>query len=328
MNYVKVCRGGVLEVYTGNQSKVIPMDSDSALRVLNKKIIIDPDLTLQDYFELFITYPVFGQLEDFLDNFIDRYKDEKLLGFPSKKMYNEDEDDWIHLTHIVLSKKVDVNKSEPMDVESYIEVSGKGIYLQDDEDEQYKKGDICESCGIELSDFITMLDCKLELTVPSVNVYKNRYNYCTDKYTFSVSENDSGYTLFEFITSIIWELSFFGCPCSVDEQAQELRDTVENIENGEEELIELTKDSKLFQDFDENAYVKKQYLKKIAWLKEQIKNAEKDKKFWNNQTHSDNIEILNYIDKYIEEKNSEIEKMEQLLKKLVNELYIPSVWEE
>lgn len=54
----------------------------------------------------------------------------------------------------------------------------------------------------------------------------------------------------------------------------------------------------------------------------------KDKKFWNNQTHSDNIEILNYIDKYIEEKNSEIEKMEQLLKKLVNELYIPSVWEE
>ena len=123
-------------------------------------------------------------------------------------------------------------------------------------------------------------------------------------------------------------MSFFGCPCSVDEQAQELRDTVENIENGEEELIELTKDSKLFQDFDENAYVKKQYLKKIAWLKEQIKNAEKDKEFWNNQTHSDNIEILNYIDKYIEEKNSEIEKMEQLLKKLVNELYIPSVWEE
>ena len=207
---------------------------------------------------------------------------------------------------------------------SYIKVDGRGIYLQDDKDGQYKKGDICESCGIELTDFITMLDCKLILTVPSVNVYKNSYNYCTDTYTLSVSDTDSGYTLFEFITSIVWELSFFGCPCSIDEQAQELCDMVESIKNGEEELIEFTKDSEFY--FDENKYAQEKYLKKIDWLKEQIKNAEKDRKYW--ETNPDNIEIRNHIDMYIKEKNDEIERMEELLKKTVNDSYTPPVWME
>lgn len=323
MHHVKVCRGGVLEAYNKNQSKVIPVGSDLALRILNKKIVIDPDFTLQDYFELFVNYPVLSRLEDFLDNFTDRYKDEKSQGFPSKKIQDE-EDDWIHLTHIVVSKQTDIDQSDPTEVESYIKVDGRGIYLQDDEDGQYKKGDICESCGIELTDFITMLDCKLILTVPSVNVYKNSYNYCTDTYTLSVSDTDSGYTLFEFITSIVWELSFFGCPCSIDEQAQELCDMVENIKNGEEELIEFTKDSEFY--FDENKYAQEKYLKKIDWLKEQIKNAEKDRKYW--ETNPDNIEIRNHIDMYIKEKNAEIERMEELLKKTVNDSYTPPVWME
>lgn len=305
MVYVKVCRDGELRICDNTSSKIIPMGSDLVFRALNKKIVIDPDFTLQDYFEMFLKYPFLKHLEDFLENFIDRYEDEKIKGFPSKK---NDEDDWINLTHIVVSKKTYVNKSEPTDVESGIEVNGKGIYLKDDENGEYKKGDICESCGIELSDFITMLDCKIKLEVPSVIVSEDRYGYCSDAYLESVSDHDSGYTLFEFVTSIIWELSFFGCPCSIDEQAQDFQDTVERIESGEEELIEVTNINSLFNKFDMNDYEKKEHMKRIDWLKKQIETAVKDRRQFDHKP-----EILEKIDAYIKAKESEIKEVEKSL---------------
>lgn len=305
MTYVKVCRGGELRICDNTNSKIIPAGSDLVFKVLNKKIVIDSDFTLQDYFEMFLKYPFLQHLEDFLKNFIDRYKDEKDQGFPSK---NIDDDDWINLTHITVSKKTYVNKSKPADVESGIEVNGKGIYLKDDENGEYKKGDICESCGIELSDFITMLDCKIKLEVPSVTVSEDRYGYCSDTYLESVSDHDSGYTLFEFVTSIIWELSFFGCPCSIDEQAQDFQDTVERIESGEEELIEVTNINSLFNKFDMNDYEKKEHMKRIDWLKKQIETAVKDRRQFDHKP-----EILEKIDAYIKAKESEIKEVEKLL---------------
>lgn len=306
MTYVKVCRGGELRICDNTSSKIIPMGSDLVFRALNKKIVIDSDFTLQDYFEMFLKYPFLQHLEDFLKNFIDRYKDEKDQGFPSKNI--EDDDGWIDLTHIVVSKETHVVKTEPTEAESYIRVDGKGMYLQDDENDQYKKGDICESCGIELTDFITMLDCRIELKVPSVTVSEDRYNYCSDTYLESVSDCDSGYTLFEFVTSIIWELSFFGCPCSIDERAQEFQDTVERIETGEEELIEVTNINDLFNESDMNNYEKREHMKRIDWLKKQIENAIKDKKYWDHKP-----EVLDKIDNYIKAKESEIKEVERLL---------------
>lgn len=312
MSYVKVCRGGEL-YYCNNTNdekelKKVSIGSYNALMLLNKKIIIDPDFTLQDYFELFVNYPVFNKLEDFLENFVDRYKDEKSQGFPSKHNVPDEDDEWIDLTCITVSKETHVNKTDPVNAESYIKVDGRGIYLQDDENGEYKKGGICESCGIELTDFITMLDCKIELEIPSIIVSENGHQYCRDVYTESVSEYDSGYTLFEFITSIIWELSFFGCPCNIDEHAQDLQDTVERIENGEEELIDVTNTDDLFNQFNMNDYVRKEYVKRLEWLKKQIETAVKDKKYWEH-----NPGVLLKISEYIKAKEDEIKEVEELI---------------
>lgn len=184
---------------------------------LDKKIKIDDGYTLRDYFKVFKNFDGLALLDGFIYDYLE-YIDK----CPIENCINDD------INYIELYKVCEVEKWEKdriMDV--YCSVHG--INKNDKECEYYSLSFIKLE---ELLDTpIKLIDGKCKI-VTSYCDYSDDNKIENDMEIFNKNFNfKSHVTLYDFMKSIIWELSFYGTPEETEEKSNELKEIMDEVED-------------------------------------------------------------------------------------------------
>jgi len=193
------------------------------LGFLNEVVELEEGFTIRDWFKLVINYSDLQKLDNFFPEFIEEY-----LNCPENGCVDtENEINEIEIQKIINIDKIEDEKNE---CNIYIDISGNGNNYEGGQNIKF---------GIELLPLKNYLDVPLKLLpVVFIEDMKNR------------NEAKINYSLFELITSYIYEISFFGTPRKRDEQSDELKKSVEEIKSGKmktypfnfDEIEEVEKD--------------------------------------------------------------------------------------
>jgi len=157
-------------------------DNEDILSFLDEEFVLEDGFTVKNYFELFNNYGMLINLDLFIPSYLEEYE----------KVRNNDVSS-TSLTKIIIRKVFEFFKDK---LKSYVLVDGYS-----DSENQIFAIDF-----MELSDLIHL---KIEIAKASI-VYDDM---STKEFEYSLS-------FYNFIKSIIWELSFYGNP----EQSRETRD--------------------------------------------------------------------------------------------------------
>lgn len=224
---LKLKHGGILE-RTG--FKIETQDvTDISISYLHEDIEFDDNVTLRDLFlvinkELELFNLIFG-------NWIDEYTNVILCGVPESEEENN------QIDHLLVSLEIE-NEGEEYNIPSFPEFHGVGICKEPFE--TYKEGDEIK-WGISFSPMQKFADTLLVLD-PFVHVYNSKTKE-NKKYP------SSGYTFFNVIQGILYEISFHGGPEATKRVLDDLTAQVERIEAGEEELFSA---DDFFEDLKNN----------------------------------------------------------------------------
>jgi hypothetical protein len=208
---LKLKHGGILE-RTG--FKIETQDvTDIAISYLHEDIEFDDNVTLRDLFlvinkELELFNLIFG-------NWIDEYTNVILCGVPESEEENN------QIDHLLVSLEIE-NEGEEYNIPSFPEFHGVGICKEPFE--TYKEGDEIK-WGISFSPMQKFADTLLVLD-PFVHVYNSKTK---EKNTYP----SSGYTFFNVIYAIVYEISFHGGPEDTEKVFDSLNDQIKKIKSGE-----------------------------------------------------------------------------------------------
>lgn len=214
MENIKICKGGIIKFI--KEQKFHKINPDNALIVLlEDNFILEEGFKLYDYFKLFENYPLLipivtrYYIEDYLEEFHKSIKNIEI---------KKDED------YIFLKKTASEDILDKQETYINIDVS---LY-EPSTDTNY---------AIEMSPLKNLLGYNIKLIEDIEDSSKTIIN-----------ENKvlkANWTVYEFITEIISELSFCGPPQERNEMSENLNKMVEEIENGTVELVECDLDELL-----------------------------------------------------------------------------------
>jgi len=187
------------------------------LSLLSEIIELEDNFTVRDWFKLINNYLLFQMLDNYMEDYIQEYK-------------NCPENNCIDLEHQVKNicfKKIgQIEKykdSENKYFNTYVDVFGLG---EDIEETNY---------GIDFWPLKNYLDIPIKL-LPGI--------ICNDDFTIKdvtkthlTEKVNVDYTLYEFIKSFVYEISFYGTPEEKNKKGEELKEMVNKIDRGEVELI-------------------------------------------------------------------------------------------
>lgn len=209
------------------------MDDSYLLSLLNTTVVLEEGFTVRDWFKFIINYPIYQKLDLFTLDFLEEYYD-----CPSKGCFDPDG----KLMEVILQKIISTENYEPDKEELYeceIFMDIYGIYK--DKDTHY---------GIEFTPLKEYLDIPMKLSngliskttaiLKEVKENKKKKKTYSD-YTYDYKREDVKvyYTLFDVITSFIYEISFFGSPKKRDEKNKELTREMEDIRSGKAKTYPL-----------------------------------------------------------------------------------------
>ena len=214
---LKLKHHGILE-RTNHKNETYDV-TDRAISFLHEKISFDEDVTLRDLFlvinkDLSLFTLIFG-------NWMDEYTDVILNKTPDIQENDDEPVDYLRVYWFV------ENGGEEYNIPLFPYFDGIGICRKDTE--YYKAGEeikwgICSS----MQNYVDIL-LKLEEKTTV-------YNYKTKEYkTYPAT----GYTLFNVIQAIIWEISFYGSPDDTNKMMESFREQIQRIKNGEEKVYSM-----------------------------------------------------------------------------------------
>ena len=224
-------------ISTGNDN-----EDSYLLSLLNTTVELDDEFTVRDWFKLIINYPVYQKLDLFTPSFLNEYYNCPEAGCldPDGKLQE------IIIQKLISTENFDPEKEELYECEIYMDICGR----YEDEDTHY---------GIEFTPLKDYLDTPMKLldgiitkTIPilkEIKETKKKKRHSNYTYDYKKEEVRVYYTLFEFITSFIYEISFFGTPERRDKKSKELCETMEDVKSGKAKTIPLDLD-KLIRDKD------------------------------------------------------------------------------
>jgi hypothetical protein len=174
--------------------------------LLNKTICLEDNYTVRDYFKLILNYPIFQKLDPYFKSFIEEYN-----SCPESNCINSDNTlDYIQFKKIIDINNFDLEKNQIEECDIFIDICG-----------------ISESEEISYSiDFVPLKDY-LDLPIKLANGVISTSIYNTKKEKKKRYKNKSKsvqlcYTLFDFITTFIYEISFHGTSKERDLKGEEL----------------------------------------------------------------------------------------------------------
>lgn len=245
---------GFIKVIKHEKKKevVLDLNPDKVLRALNdNQISLDDKFTLRSYFKLFKNYPILSTLEDWVDEYLEEVDTCPQIGCVSKEMPNA----YIQIKQIVELDTVKARRDYidekgefNFNTKKLIEVNEKlfsthfNVSMIDpdsEDDTQY---------AIEFTPLAELLDVPIRIS-DKVSVLKKATNRKGKmRLRQDTYENESGIKLYDFITQIIYEVSFLGAPEKRDAEKEELKKRIEEVEKGEVELIPFDEVKKRMSD--------------------------------------------------------------------------------
>lgn len=171
-------------------------ETEDVLSFLSYEIVLEDNFTLRDWFRLIMNYPYLQKLNKFFPSFIEEYNN-----CPS------DNCNTYGYTFINLEKTIELDEDN-----CYINT---GVNLLRDE----------EHFGIDFAELKSFLDIPIKLNKLT---YYNNIKDINKLYIRDIS-----YTLWDFIHSIIWELSYYGIPEDRDFKRNEISDSYDKMKNDE-----------------------------------------------------------------------------------------------
>jgi hypothetical protein len=196
--------------------------TDSAWCHLSDDIEFEEGITLKDLFSLI--HKNIEIFEGIFGNWIDEYTHVILNETPTEK---EEEEQPIDYLRIYWDLSIDDRDNE-LSIPAWPNFGGFGIASHDDN--SYKKGDVIR-WGVGLSPMQNFADLPLKLE-ETVDVW-----YCDKKE--SKQYKSYGYTLYQVIQSVIWEISFHGGPSQTSKFMDGLKQQIERIKSGEEKTYPM-----------------------------------------------------------------------------------------
>lgn len=206
-------------------------NTDSYLfSLLNTIVTLDDEFTVRDWFKLLINYPAFQELDLFIPDFLGEF-----YNCPEEGCLDPDG----KIKEIVFQKIISCENYEPekdtiYECEIYIDIYG----LENNEGIHY---------GIDLLPISKYLDTPIKLsrgliakTIPILKEgTENKKNKKVSDYIYDhiYEEVKVNYTLFDFITSFIYEISFYGTPKKRNEKSKEICEMVQDIESGKVKTV-------------------------------------------------------------------------------------------
>lgn len=187
------------------------------LSLLRETIELRKDFTVRDWFKLVLNYPIYQKLDPYIKYYIKEYKK-----CPINNCVDLEEE--IDCINFEISIELEKDKTDILDCSIYTDIHGTGLGL----------GNV-EKYAIEL----TPLNQYLDLPIKIINgaICRNDRNKISD---YKIEKIKSYYNLFEFITSFIYEISFFGKPIERNKKLKEINKSVKeikkeyNIENNDD----------------------------------------------------------------------------------------------
>jgi len=200
-------------------AELFPSDVN-ILGFLQYSIDLEEGFTLRDYFKLILNFTELQNLDGYFKDFIEEYNK-----CPDEGCFED------NMPTIQISRLVQITKWNDKDkMKDSIE-----IYVQVD-------GSTTEENGIPWSFGFSHLDKLLDtpIILKDTTFYIDDYNMSVQERTeqgFQTYKTD--YTLWEFISSIIYELSWYGNPIQRDTKGEELNQITKDIKEGKCELIPM-----------------------------------------------------------------------------------------
>lgn len=211
--------------------------------VLNTNVEIPDDFTLRDYFFLVCNNPELQNLDKWFQSYIPYFEKNKYSIGTSKKS----ELDIIKISRVVELNETSIEKSNFFDILSNKEPDENGLISVDETDEVVTtyndektygsyihvsggksddKDEINYAIGFEPVD--SLLHCKI---INEEMVYVSTHDVKNSKYSNTKYKDNNGLCLYDFITSIIYELSFHGDEESKEERAEELKNRLDELDH-------------------------------------------------------------------------------------------------
>jgi len=173
-------------------------NSDGILKYLWRTITLSDSFTLRDWFKLLLNYPDLQKLSSYSGSLIEEFQSA-----PQSSCIPEE------FSTIGLVKRVVIeeNKDEPIEMYHYVGVDG--IPNNNDDDLVY---------GIDFCKLSEILDVRIKLLDANVLHLQDESNIKLN------IDTSTKYTLFDLISSLFYELSFYGTPKERDKTGEQLVD--------------------------------------------------------------------------------------------------------
>ena len=208
------------------------------LSILTNVIKLEEGFTVRDWFKILLNYPAYQKLDLYIPFFLKEFND-----CPPEGCLNEDFDIIVFQKFVTLDN-YELEKEDLYECEIFVDIYGMSL-----------SGDT--HFGLDLSQIKTYLDSPIKLangfvskTIPILKEIKNVGEKKTRRdytYDYKNEEVKINYKLFEFLTSFIYEISFYGTPEKRDMREKELFGMVDDIKSGKLKTVPLDLDE-LFKD--------------------------------------------------------------------------------
>jgi len=187
---------------------------EKLFHVLCETVELEEGFTVRDYFKLFINYSSYKVLDPFINSFLIEFHKcpEEGCIDPDKKIHT-----------ITFQKYIELDKYDQENKNYNCEIFTSINGLSDE-----------QSYGIDFWALKNYLDIPIKLLngeyLKNTRIKKEDN---TSEFKCITEELNVNYTLFEFLTSLIYEISFYGTPEQRDLKSKDLEETVEKIKSGE-----------------------------------------------------------------------------------------------
>jgi hypothetical protein len=229
--------GFVKEVQYKKQEEILNvLDEDVILRFLNSRNIkLEPGFTLRSYFKLFENYPILKYLEDWVEEYLVEMNSSPKDGCFDKKMPNA----YIQMSRIIeletiksrrdtIDENGDFNFANKKRKEVNEKLAGihyEVLLVNPDEEDKTRY-------AIEFTPINELLDVPLKIDGEVFAIKKFVSKTGKFRYVKSSYFDEAGPSFFDFITEIIYEISFLGAPENKEEEKNELTKRIEELESG------------------------------------------------------------------------------------------------
>jgi hypothetical protein len=227
--------------YIKNKKVKSKINETEILRFLNvSNIEIEDGFTLRSYFKIFENYPILKVLEDWIEEYVNEAKASPNSGCFDTEM----PDGFIQLSRLIdidiiksrsdfYNEKGDFdfnNKKRKEVNENNINIYHEVVMMTPNDKEKY---------AIEFTPLKNLLDIPVVISGKTSVIKKAISKNGKVRFVKSELDNKNGINFYDFITEIIYEVSFLGEPSNKVAEKEKLQRRIKELKNNEVNILSV-----------------------------------------------------------------------------------------